>query len=58
MEGIFESLQFIEMAIDTKTRRHLAGGILLKAISLLFGGLAFTILTGKKLKREDKIESQ
>ncbi len=51
MEGIFESLQFIEMAIDTKTRRHLAGGILL-SISLLFGGLAFTILTVKTEREE------
>ena len=58
MEGIFESLQFIEMAIDTKTRRHLAGGILLKVFLCYLVGWLSTILTGKKLKREDNIESQ
>lgn len=34
----------IDHSLNTKTKRHIAGGILM-SISLLFGGLAITIMT-------------
>lgn len=40
----------LDYALATKRRRHLIGGILL-SVSLLFGGLAVTIIT---LKTEDE----
>lgn len=39
----------LDDALDTKAKRHIAGGVLL-SISLLFGGLAITIMT---IKTED-----
>ena len=53
MEGLFETLALIDEAINTKSRRHLAGGILL-SMSLLLGGMAFTILTIKIDKDEER----
>ena len=46
LEDLFEML---DQALNTKTKRHITGGVLL-SISLLFGGLAVTIMT---LKTED-----
>lgn len=40
----------LDQSLNTNKKRHLAGGVLL-SISLLFGGLALTIMT---LKTEDK----
>lgn len=39
----------LDHALNTKAKRHIAGGVLM-SISLLFGGLAVTIMT---LKTED-----
>ena len=36
----------LDQALDTRRKRHLAGGVLM-SISLLFGGLAITIMTTK-----------
>ena len=44
-------LSVLDYSLDTKKKRHIAGGILL-SVSLLFGGLAFTVMT---LKMEDII---
>ena len=46
LEGILSSLEF---SLNTRKKRHIAGGVLM-SISLLFGGLAVTIIT---LKMED-----
>ena len=43
-------LTMLDYSLDTKKKRHIAGGILL-SISALFGGLAFTVMT---LKTEEK----
>ena len=43
LEEIVESLDRI---LDTKTKRHITGGVLL-SMSVLFGGLALTIMTLK-----------
>ena len=41
----FDSLvQILDYSLDSKRKRHIAGGILL-SISLLFGGLAFTTIS-------------
>lgn len=45
-----EIISVLDQALDTKAKRHIAGGVLL-SISFLFGGLALTIMT---LKTEDK----
>lgn len=37
-------LAMLERSLDSKKKRHIAGGILL-SVSVLFGGLAATILT-------------
>lgn len=48
----FESIiSIIDQSLNTKRKRHIAGGILMSA-SLLFGGLAITIMT---LKTEDVV---
>lgn len=50
MERLDAVLSMLDEILDTKKKRHLAGGVLL-SISLLFGGLAVTVLT---LKAEEK----
>lgn len=43
----FEGLiSLLDYTINTKRKRHITGGILL-SISMLFGGLAFTVMTIK-----------
>lgn len=37
-------ISMIDHSLDTKRKKHIAGGIMLSA-SLLFGGLAITIMT-------------
>ena len=44
----------LDQTLDTNKKRHIAGGILL-SISLLFGGLAITVLT---LKTEENDEQR
>lgn len=57
MDGLDKILSMIDKAIDTERKRHIAGGILLSA-SLLFGGLAITVITIKKTKGEEVYELQ
>lgn len=46
--GYLESfLIFADSMLDSKRKRHITGGILLSA-SLLFGGLALTVMTIKE----------
>ena len=40
----------VDHALNTKKKRHIAGGILV-SVSLLFGGLAITVIS---LKNEEK----
>lgn len=51
LEAILASLDY---ALNTRKKRHIAGGVLM-SISLLFGGLAFTVVT---LKTEDTINEK
>lgn len=49
LEGI---LSMLDYSLGTKRKRHLAGGILL-SVSLLFGGLAVTVITFKIEENDD-----
>lgn len=49
MHKLEDLVEMLDAALNTKTKRHITGGVLL-SISLLFGGLAVTIMT---LKSED-----
>lgn len=46
MYRIGEFVSMIDHALSTKKRRHIMGGVLM-SVSLLFGGIAITILTAK-----------
>lgn len=50
MERLDAVLSMLDRTLDTKKKKHLAGGVLL-SVSLLFGGLAITVLT---LKTEEQ----
>ena len=49
MDRLEVILSVLDHALNTKKKRHIAGGVLM-SISLLFGGLAVTVIT---LKSED-----
>lgn len=51
LEGL---LAMIDYSLNTKKKRHIAGGILM-SISVLFGGLAITVIT---LKMEEETNEQ
>lgn len=44
MDGLENIIYMLDGILDTKRKRHITGGILV-SISLLFGGLAFTVFT-------------
>lgn len=50
-------LTMLDYSLDTRKKKHIAGGILM-SISVLFGGLAFTVMTLKmeESERENLIE--
>ncbi len=52
MEKLEWILSVLERSLNTKKKRHIAGGIL-SGVTLLFGSLAFTVLT---LKTEEAYE--
>lgn len=52
LEGIMMSLEYL---LNNRRKRHIMGGSLL-SVSLLFAGLAFTILSLKLEKGEDDEE--
>lgn len=46
-ESIDELLSGLDIVLDSKRKRHIVGGILL-SMSLLFSGLAITVITIKE----------
>lgn len=52
MYRVEELVSMLDHALNTKAKRHIAGGVLM-SISLLFGGLAITIMTLKVEQMED-----
>lgn len=51
IDGFEGLISLLDYTINTRRKRHITGGILL-SISLLFGGLAFTVMT---IKMEDTV---
>ena len=46
MDGFESLISTLDYILNTKRKRHITGGILLSA-SMLFGGLALTVMTIK-----------
>lgn len=46
MDRLDSMLSMIDYSLNTRRKRHIAGGILM-SISLLFGGLAVTVISLK-----------
>ena len=44
MDGLENLLTVLDSILDTTRKRHITGGILL-SVSMLFGGLAVTVMT-------------
>jgi len=53
MERFEHILSILEGSLNTKRKRHIAGGILM-SVSLLFCGLAFTVTTLKISEEDDE----
>ena len=51
MDIVSSIIYLLDDLLDTKRKRHITGGILLSA-SMMFGGLAITILTMRNEKQE------
>lgn len=51
MDRLAVLVNALDHTLNTRAKRHIAGGILL-SVSLLFGGLAITVLT---LKNEETL---
>lgn len=54
MNRLEHVVAMLDKTLGTKSKRHIMGGILVSA-ALLFGGLAFTVMT---IKSEDKTENE
>lgn len=55
MERLEFVLSMLDRTLNTKKKRHIAGGMLM-SISLLFGGLAVTVITLKYDSKETEDE--
>lgn len=53
MERLERILSMLDHALGNRKKRHIAGGILL-SVSMLFRGLAFTVMTLKHDGEEEK----
>lgn len=53
MERLEELLSMIDYSLDTKRKRHIVGGTLL-SVAMLFGGLAFTVMSLKTEERKNE----
>jgi hypothetical protein len=54
MEGLENVISMLDYVLNTKRKRHITGGILL-SISMLFGGMALTVMT---IKNEENYNEQ
>lgn len=52
MTRLEDILSLIDHLLDSRKKRHIVGGILMSA-SLMFGGLAFTVVTLKNEEDDD-----
>lgn len=52
MDRLEVLIDMLDMALETKGKRHIVGGVLV-SLSLLFGGLALTVVTLKPGENDD-----
>lgn len=57
MDRLERILSVLDQTLSNKKKRHIAGGILL-SVSLLFGGLAVTVMTIRHDEKESKHEQK
>ncbi len=53
MEGFESLISMLDYILDTKRKRHITGGILI-SVSMLFGGLALTVMTIKNEEADNE----
>lgn len=53
LEALENIITMLDEILDTKRKRHITGGILL-SVSMLFCGLAFTVITTKNEENDDE----
>ena len=53
MDKLENILSMLDYALDTRRKRHIAGGVLM-SVSLLFGGLALTVMSLKTEARKNE----
>lgn len=53
MDGLENIISVLDYVLDTKKKRHIIGGFLI-SMSMLFGGLAFTVMTIKSEEENDE----
>ena len=57
VEKLERILSMLDHSLGNKKKRHIAGGILM-SVSLLFGGVAFTVITLKSDEKEKENENE
>lgn len=57
MDRLERILSMLDQTLSNKKKRRIAGGILL-SVSLLFGGLAVTVMTIRHDEKENKHEQK
>lgn len=57
MDRLNYIVAMLERTLGTRSKRHIMGGALV-SVSLLFGGLAMTVMTLKTDIKEDKDENE
>ena len=53
VDKLSDLLSILDITLDTSRKRHITGGVLL-SISMLFGGLAITVMTIKSEVNENE----
>jgi hypothetical protein len=57
MDRLNYIVTMLERTLGTRSKRHILGGALV-SVSLLFGGLAMTVMTLKTEQEEEKPENE
>jgi len=57
MDRLDYIIAMLERTLGTRSKRHIMGGALI-SVSLLFGGLALTVMTLKTDNKEDEDENE
>lgn len=57
MDRLDYIIAMLEQTLGTRNKRHIMGGALI-SVSLLFGGLALTVMTLKTDERENEYENE